>query len=513
MSRSDTTQLTVSSLNESRTNGSETELQPEDEDKDLEMTLSRHGSFVELYPSMISRIEKARHRQNVSEAADSVMRRYRRWRQNSSRSNLNSTFIVPQTHTSSHSKNVTNKENSNNQKKRQFTRTQPVPHQPTSLQSLQVQRPFPKRETHSPRRQQHQPILVMDFSGASDTSLLRESLNDTFTVSEMSKLKEEPCSYSTSPSRPGYLNAKALLDMSPRSKRFCAPSQQAVGCCRCASETSAVRERPDAYGSPVRQSPLQARMMTSLNTSPRVLSKSPRKHCVESFSREPMRPRSISTSLSSPPRKHFVPLREDSHLSLQLQLRSPRSATGAGHLRRHLSFDSSLPSISASYSPKKLDEDFMKAYHKFVCQNKLSFFNSHPCRLCARSSEASRGHSSSALAALALSPHRSVLRKRHRAVGGDEDPRSKRSRDNCCTSSPGSSRHRIEMLRRCHSPAKLSCDDLPYSSSAHRAFNEFRRQQQEQQRWESADAHQEAWMKRGRPLSAAEFSDLGTPPP
>ncbi|KAG7228752.1 hypothetical protein INR49_008530 [Caranx melampygus] len=104
MSRGDTTQLTVSSLNESWTNVSETELQPEDQDKDLEMTLSSHGSFVELYPSMISRIEKAWHRQNVSEAADSVMRRYRRWRRHSSRSSLNSTFIVTQTHTSSHPK-------------------------------------------------------------------------------------------------------------------------------------------------------------------------------------------------------------------------------------------------------------------------------------------------------------------------------------------------------------------------------------------------------------------------
>ncbi|KAI4800207.1 hypothetical protein KUCAC02_013441 [Chaenocephalus aceratus] len=50
---------------------------------------------------------------------------------------------------------------------------------------------------------------------------------------------------------------------------------------------------------------------------------------------------------------------------------------------------------------RKLDEDFLKVYHKFVCQNKSGSLNGVSCRLCARSSQASI---SSALAALALSP-------------------------------------------------------------------------------------------------------------
>ncbi|XP_022607209.1 uncharacterized protein LOC111226378 isoform X2 [Seriola dumerili] len=518
MSRSDTTQLTVSPLDESQRNVSETELQPEDQDEELEMTLRSHGSsFVELYPSMISRINRARHRQNVSEAADSVLRRYRRWRQQSSRSSLNSTFnntfIVTLRNTNSNPRKMTSKmlhtENFN-PKKRLFTRVESVPR---SI-NLQAQQPSPERGRGSLRREQHQSILVMDLSGAPDTSQLKEnSLNETFTVSELSLLGEQPCTYTASPSRSYYPAAKASSDLSLRSRRLSlsAHSEQAAGCSMYASEISAVKERADNYGSPVRQSPLKARMMTSLKTPPHGFFRSFREFSVESFSRDSPRPRSTSTSLSSPPRRPSVPLRllcpQDSHLSLQPRPPSPQPAAAAGRLRlrRHLSFDSSQPSISVSYSPKKLDEDFLKLYHKFVCQNKSSFFNSQPCRLCARSSEASRGPTSSALAALALSPHRSVLRKRHREFGWGGNPQSKRSRDESCTSSPGSKRHGNEMLRRRLSLAKLSHDDLPYSSSKHSVFHKSSSQQQQQR---SADAHQEVGMRQGWPVSAAEFSGL-----
>ncbi|XP_071343012.1 uncharacterized protein [Trachinotus anak] len=519
MARSDTTQLTVSSLDESQRNLSETEFQPEDQDEQLEMTLRSHGSsFVELYPSMISRIERAWHRQNVSEAADSVLRRYRRWRQQSNRISLNSTFNVTQRHSSSNPRKMTSKtllrENSNNPRKMQLMRIESVPQ--SLSQALQAQQPSPGRERGSLRREQHQPILAMDLSGHADTYHLKEiSLNETFTVSELSQPGGQPYSYTASPSRSCYPPAKASLDLSLRSKRLflSAHSEQAAGCSVHASEITAGKERPDIYSSPVRQSPLKARMMTSFNTSPHAFSRSPKEYSVESFSREPTRPRSLSTSLSSPPRRPLVPVRmlcpQDSHLSPQPQLRSPQSAgttlaaAGRLRLRRHLSFDSSLPSIHVSYSPKKLDEDFIKLYHKFVCQNKSSFFNSLPCRLCARSSDASRSHSSSALAALALSPHRSVLRKRHREFGWGGNPQSKRSREESCTSSPGSRHHGNEMLRRCLSSSEVSHDDLPCSSSKHSMCNKFSTQQC------PADAHREAWMRRGRPVSAVEFSGLG----
>lgn len=503
MARSDTTQLTVSSLDESRRNLSETELQPEDQDEALEKTLRSHGSsLVELYPGMISRLERAWRRHHVSEAADSVLRRYRRWRQQPNGSYVNNTFIVPLRH--SHLKKMTRKESSNGALKIHATPQSPL-QMVTSLQDCRAQQQSPGRGRGSLRREQHQLVLVMDLSGSSETSKPEEiSLNETFNVSEQG---EQPSNFAVSPSRPLYPTAKASLDLSLRSKRLslAAHSPQTDGCSMYASQTTAVKDRPGIYSSPVRQSPLKAKMVTSLSRSPHAFSRSPKAYSVESYGREPIRPRSMSTSLSSPPQMPTVPLRmlspQDSHLSFQSQLPSPQSATAAAgrhRLRRHLSFDSSLPLTCVSL--KELDEDFIKLYHRFVCQSKSSFFNGPPCRFCARNSEASRGHSSSALAALALSPHRSLLRKRHRELSWGTHPQSKRSRDEYCTSSPGSKRHSIGMLRRRLSPYH---DGLFYSPSKHSLLPSFSTHQR------SANKHQETWMTWGHNISAAELSGLG----
>ncbi|XP_070688541.1 uncharacterized protein [Pempheris klunzingeri] len=519
VSSRDATRLTASSLDESSRNLSEAELQPEDRDEELEMSLRSHGtSLVELYPSMISRIERAWHRQHVSDAADSVLRRYRRWRQQPTRSSLSSTFVVPPRHTNSNPKKTSSKENFHGPVKRQLTRTETAPSSPLkmvgNLQDWQTQQQSPGRVRGSAKREQHQPILVMDFSSPPEEI----SLNETFTVSrpspsEASQLGEQSSNNAVSPSQPRYHTAKASLDLTVRSKRLslAARSPQGDGCSAYALQSAAVKERSDIYGSPVRQSPLKARMMTSLSRSPHAFSRTPNAFSVESFSREPMRPRSRSTSLSSPRQTATVPQRmlypQDSHHSFQPQLTSPRSATEGRHrLRRHLSFDSSLPLTRTYYSPKKLDEDFVKLYHKFVCQNKSSIFNRPPCRFCGQSSEASSGHSSSALAALALSPHRSTLRKRLRELSWDSHPQSKRSRDEYCTSSPGSRRHGNEMLRRRLHPSECeqSHVGLAYSPSKHNMFQRFSNPQR------SADAHQETWMSRGRRVSAAEFPGLGS---
>uniref|UniRef100_A0A3B5AUG5 Uncharacterized protein n=1 Tax=Stegastes partitus TaxID=144197 RepID=A0A3B5AUG5_9TELE len=457
MSRSEEAQLTVSLLDESQRNLSQVDLQPEDQDEELQLSLSSHGSsLVELYPSMISRIGRAWHRQHVSTAADSVLRRYRRWRRQSNRSNPNYTFVVPLRHTNSNSKKMTSRENHSKPVKRQFTRTETTPQSPlrivTSLHDWQPQQQSPGKE----RGLQHHSLLAMDFSDYSEISKPKEiSLNETFIVSQqsppkLSQPREQASIYTVSPSRPCHPTAKATMDSFVNFKRssLSAHSVQTAGSSMYASETSAVRERPDIYSSPVRLSPLKARMMNTLSRSPHAVPRSPKDYFMENYSREPVRSRSLSTSLSTPPQRSVVPRRmlhpQDSH-----QLRSPQSA-GRHKLRRHLSFDSSLKPIQ--YSPKKVDEDFIKLYHKFVCQNKSAFLNGPPCRLCARNSEASRGHSSSALAALALSPHRAILRKRHRELGWDSRPQSKRFREECCTYSPGSRRHGREMLRRCLSP-------------------------------------------------------------
>ncbi|XP_030583458.1 uncharacterized protein LOC115779113 isoform X2 [Archocentrus centrarchus] len=481
MTRNDITQLSVSSLDESQRNLSNIEFQPKDQDEELEMSLRSHGSsLAELYPNMIRRIGEAWQRQHVSTAADSVLRQYRRWRHQSNGSNLNNTFVTLR-HTNSKPKKMSFKDvpkkSSSSPMKGHFMRAEAAPLQTVTVeQNSQEPHRSPGKEKNFTRKQQHKPVIVMDFSASCESFKPREiSLNKTFMVSQLSppkqtQLEEQASVYMVSHSRP--------CAKSPN-KRVSLSALDMAGSSTFTPQFTAAIQRPDIYGSPVRQSLLKARAVASLGRSPHSFSRSSSEDSVSS--REPMRPRSLTNSLSSPTKRPVVPLYPQNAQQIP-QMRSPHSGTAAGGHRRfvrHLSFDSDLPSTSVSYSPKQVDEEFMKLYHRFVCQNKSTSFNGPPCRLCARNSEASRGHSSLSLAALALSPHRSVLRKRHRQLDGNSHPQSKRTREAYCTYSPGSKRHR-EMLRQGISPSEL---EMPhgggpsYSSIKHGRFQKFRSQQ------------------------------------
>lgn len=454
------------------------------------MTLRSHGcSLAELYPSMINRLKQAWSRHHASEAADSVLRRYRRWRQQLNRSGLNKTFFLPLSQ-------KTSGERLGSPLKIRATPESPLKIA-TTWQDWRARQHSPGRM----KQEQLQPVLVMDLCCTSESFKSKGfSLNQTFNVSER---EEQPSSLAFSPSRPLH----PPLELPLRSKRLsvAAHSPQADGSCTYVWPTSAGTERPGAFGSPLRQSPLKATVVPSLSRSPRASWRSPAARSLEGFSREPVRPRSVSDSLPSSPK---MPLRmlcpQDSHLSLRSQPSSPVSASASGHhrLRRHLSFDSSLPTSRASYSPKQLDEEFIKLYHRFVCQNKSSFFHGPPCRFCARSFELSRSHSSSSLAALALSPHRSLLRKRHRELSWGSHPQSKRLRDEYYASSPGSKRRVKERLRRRLSPfeSEQPRDGFSFSSSNCSLMSRFIAQQHEPQ---------DAWLSRGHSVPAGEFSGLG----
>uniref|UniRef100_G3PMT5 Uncharacterized protein n=1 Tax=Gasterosteus aculeatus TaxID=69293 RepID=G3PMT5_GASAC len=95
-SPSDLTGLTTSSLEENRRSVSETDVQPEDGDQELEMSLRSHGgSLVERYHGTVSRIGKAWWRKHVFKAGDTVLRRCGRWRRHAGRSSLSSTIHRP----------------------------------------------------------------------------------------------------------------------------------------------------------------------------------------------------------------------------------------------------------------------------------------------------------------------------------------------------------------------------------------------------------------------------------
>uniref|UniRef100_A0A096MCU6 Uncharacterized protein n=1 Tax=Poecilia formosa TaxID=48698 RepID=A0A096MCU6_POEFO len=358
---------------------------PEDQDEELQMSLSsRSNSLAELYPTMVSRIERAWHRQTVFTAASSVLRRYRRWRQQSRR--LNTTFDITARPNDSHLKPSASKrllrEDSGRPAERMWTETIPRPRPvPLTLASLRNERQSPGRERGLLTGDTPRPIRVMDFS---DTAKPQEmSLNEAFTVSEYSPRKQTnladqiPISASPTP----FSSAKSSPDPSFRLRRLSVSSDRAEVS---VADTLSVPERPDICRTPVHHSPFKTRTASALSRSPLAFS---RRKYYEDWPREPMK-------------RGF---------------------------RRNLSYDSSLPR-HAYQPPKKVEEDYLRVYHKFVCLNKSAPFDALPCRQCGRSSEAGRTASFTSLAALALSPHRSILRKRHREQRCDGHPQSKRLR-------------------------------------------------------------------------------------
>lgn len=375
---------------------------PEDQHEDLETLMKSNTTLMELYPSMVRQVEWAQRRYKVFEAADSVVRKYRKlWQQ-------------PQRHLS-------------DTQHASLGRCRPetaagggrfVDARPLLQPPLQAQ-PWSPGGGRSPQsRAQRWPVLVMEPADPPHAFKPQNcSVNETFNVPAQ---RELPCKRPVSPPR---LHSPA--------KRLSLPHT----------------ERAESYSSPSRRSPFKPSKLLYSESSTR----SPKAGSPRGLPRELLRPRPTSAS-SSPARSAAAPKRlfpQDTPV-FQSHPQSPRPPAARGHhgLSRHLSFDASLLPSHASYSAKDLDEDLKKLFHRFVCQSKYSFFNSVPCHYCGKNPEANRKPSSSSLAALALSPLRPPLRKRVWEEGGDGSPGSKRYRQDFCASSPGSRRHSSEMLRR-----------------------------------------------------------------
>lgn len=435
--KGETSQLSLSLLDQSSRNSSLLDLQPEDVDDELDMTFRSRGCpLADLYPGMVDRVKQAWSRHHTMESADVVLRKYRRWRQQPSRSSVNNSLSAPPRH--NHHNQMVQREHLY-----RSPRICAIPQPPLKVETNQQARSAIKHFPGRVRKQWPQPILVMDFAGVSEAPLpTKVSLNETFDVPKTKR----PSTYNLSPVR-----QEGSRELTLKSKRLSLASRslQADGNCKY------VTDRPSNSRSPVRSSPLKSKMI--FHTSPHPSLRSPGAHSMEGFSRESKRRRSMSESLTSSanmPPKGFYP--QEPHLSFVSQPSPKRSASTSDprRLRRHLSFDSSLPVDGSSWSREQLDNEFIKVYHWFVCQNKETFHQGPPCRFCARNGDVDRDNSpssstsSSALAALALSPHRSLLRKRHREMSRDFHPQSKRLRGECYAPSPGSKRHVRETLRR-----------------------------------------------------------------
>ncbi|XP_061680417.1 uncharacterized protein si:dkeyp-117h8.4 [Syngnathoides biaculeatus] len=242
-----------------------------------------------------------------------------------------------------------------------------------------------------------------------------------------------------------------LLSSYPHSDLSISPKKCFSSACN-ASGSTQFKERSDLDVLPVKHGPIKEGVVIweGLTRSPQPYSQSTSSAHV------------LYCVTSRPP-----PLRNP----LTHQIRDPKSSSvsslnGRDHLWRHNSTDSSHTSSCLTYSEKDLDDDYVRQYHKFVCQSEA--FNGPPCRTCAGSAHGHRRHSSQSLAALALSPHRLRLKKRHRDSEWENLFHSKR----WSPYSPGSKRHRNEVLRRrlCYRDREAPRGGV-FEDSAVRSFN------------------------------------------
>uniref|UniRef100_A0A4W5NKJ5 Uncharacterized protein n=1 Tax=Hucho hucho TaxID=62062 RepID=A0A4W5NKJ5_9TELE len=319
----------------------------------------------------------------------------------------------------------------------------------------------------SPPSAPSSPVSSAASSAPSADSSLQESpeldevpLNQTFTVS-MSSAPPTRVRYTTlvfSPDRSeGPSTAGGLSSPSLRCALPTVSSQRIFTAVRpvVSMDMSSDTER-SVYHSSAAQSPYRARLLSwegqraSPNADHRNL-----KSGVAGYQRNmvTVEPRSspaffpsFQRPLMSPRKLHHLDACSPSQLKVHSS-RFPHQESTAGaarpKLQRHYSLESFSPSISLRNSTKQIDKDFQKLYHKLVCQGK----SVPSCRMCERRVETTRGPSSSALAALALSPHHSVMRKRRRELVQEHSPESKRFRDNSFVYSPGSLRQRLEIIR------------------------------------------------------------------
>lgn len=428
--------------------------QPEDHDDVLEMSLQSRGSSLgDSYPDMVNQIGMAWRRQQVSEAAESVRRRYQRWRKSAQSRSTNSSLIQRKPLETSKGKMFSKLHKSpvkivtSTVSKAGFP--SPLKTGTISGQKLQYY--------HSPVRKNEAPVVVLDMPAIFEES--ERLLNKTFTFSEPSLVYSASKS---SPPIPCHSPQRPFKDLSFRMK------EPDVSLHRLQTEQPIVHGRnllKERNSSPVRTSPFKS-MLTSRDNfnkqtdfygSPTRLGsvrRCPSKELPQQFPirqvaspKSPFMKQSLYKELNrSNSACNFVPSPSKPTLStlsiprknlsypdqrLSPQEWSPKltKQRSQNHgFRRHLSFDSSTqPWSRPSYSCKDFDDEFTKLYHKLVCLNKSSLVKGQPCRFCAKNALSSRGHSSSSLEALALSPHRPLLRKRQLDL--QSYPFSKRYRD------------------------------------------------------------------------------------
>uniref|UniRef100_A0A4W5PBE9 Uncharacterized protein n=1 Tax=Hucho hucho TaxID=62062 RepID=A0A4W5PBE9_9TELE len=467
---------------------------------------SQRSTLLDLYPSMVSQVGEAWRRQHMSDAAVGVLRRYHRLRWFSNRNLNNRTFNIRPAHrkttlnngqsvlqTSQNTTlNVSNPKSPKFNLKTTTTHTHP-PQTKVNLQEWPAERLSNRKGTDSGNGQSPRPVLVMDFSSRPSSAGSSPASSPPFAapspLSAPSSAASLPSSLSSAdsslqespePEEPP-LNQTFMVSMpsspSPRVRHTTLVFSPARSEGTFTAEVCPVvsMEMSSDYRSPIAPSPYRLLIWDGQRAASNAHHRSPKSGFAGYHQRSTVEPRSSPASSPSSLHRPLMSPRKSHHLDScspsQLKFQSSRSSSdcesGAGQprLRRHYSLDSFSPSVSLlRNSAKQIDKDFQKLYHKLVCQGK----SSSSCRMCERRAETTRGTSSSALAALALSPHHSVMRKRRRELVQEQ---SKRFRDSSFVYSPGSLRQKVEMFRcqnRSHSHLSstqwdISCDSHNWS--------------------------------------------------
>lgn len=460
--QNDATGYTINPLEEGQRNCTLLSDQPEDQDEELEVSLQSQGSSLgECYPDMVSQLGKSWHRHHVSEAAESVRRRYRKWLKSTQVHRTNSSHVDQRPH----KRELFSKQH--------HTLRSPLKSGPSAV--AKSASPSPVKTFNGQRLQYNRsPVRSEARAVVFDMPAFYEEFsrkfNKTFTVSEPSSFLS---TFNTSPPKSRYSPNKTIQDFSLKIKDsphcssvhgnalfkegYVSPNKPKQDFSSRITESpchSSFHSNPilkEIYMSPAKTSPSKAKTSReSFNEGSHINGSPTRKSPFKLHTSREGPQQSAYAHVSSPTSSNMKALKRSSSasnfVSSPSKLAVPRSTLEHPNqrhsfqqwspqvskprrshhgLKRHLSFDSVAQSSRRTSSDKDFEDDFVKLYHKLVCLSKSSYLKSHPCRFCAKNSDSSRGHSN--LAALALSPHRPFLRKR----SGDLQsfPASKRFRD------------------------------------------------------------------------------------
>ncbi|TRY57087.1 hypothetical protein DNTS_023973 [Danionella cerebrum] len=401
--------------------------QPEEEDDELEKTLSSQGNtLLDVYPSMLERINKAYRRQHVTQQARAVVHKYRRkhWQHNANsttQSPLGGLSQCSDSFSDTHTPNETIKSSVTGLKSLQRDQESALNMVKNKLQSenssfsacfysprsntvdtSSLAHVSSGNDLHSMRTQEQIPACVIDLttpphsrSDLPSSSEHSPDLDQTYDVLPLSPKPNNPSTSIVNQTGVSIISRASLLN-----KGLMCPSVPSPYC--------------GLIGVSSPKSTLRANILNigrQLNTSGSSKRRSP-DHKVHA---EPFRSPYAASRLalaSSRRSVHPTPIQDQLYFSPSKRQRS-------------------LSGFQNSFTEREVDHQFRKLYHHFICRGTSSACPSSRCPLCDRHNETSLSSSfySSGMSALALTPLEAKLKKRRRQPEIQESSSFKRFRE------------------------------------------------------------------------------------